>query len=68
MQYCNAIEELLKKNNISYKREFSLKSDNDLIKNNRNRVDFLIENKIIIEVKAKRFIGRDEYNQAQRYL
>jgi GxxExxY protein len=67
-QYCEALERLLKEKDILYKREFSLKSDNELLKDNSNRVDFLIEDKIIIEVKAKRFIGREEYNQMQRYL
>jgi GxxExxY protein len=67
-QYCEAIELLLKEKLIRYKRELSLKSNNDLIKDNSNRVDFLLEDKIVIEVKAKRFMGRDEYNQTQRYL
>jgi GxxExxY protein len=67
-QYCNAIEVLLKEKDIQYNRELSLKSDNRLIKDNSNRVDFLVEDKIVVEVKAKRFIGRDEYSQTQRYL
>lgn len=67
-QYCDAIEELLKLKRIEYRRELSIENDNNLIKNNSNRVDFLIENKIIVEVKAKRMIGREEYRQTQRYL
>jgi GxxExxY protein len=67
-QYCDATEKLLKERKIEYKRELAIKSTNDLIKDNSNRVDFLIENKIVIEVKAKKFIGRNEYNQMQRYL
>lgn len=67
-QYCDVIEKMLKEKGISYKRELSVKSDNELIKDNSNRVDFLIENKIIIEVKAKRIVGREEYNQVKRYL
>ncbi len=66
-QYSDAIEMLLKSKNIKYKREFSVRS-NGLIKDNSNRIDFLIENKIVLEIKAKRFIGREEYNQMQRYL
>lgn len=33
-----------------------------------NIADFLIENKIIIEAKAKQFILKDDYYQIQRYL
>ncbi|PIP28325.1 MAG: GxxExxY protein [Candidatus Moranbacteria bacterium CG23_combo_of_CG06-09_8_20_14_all_35_22] len=67
-QYCDAIEKLLKERKINYKREFCVKSSNDLIRDNSNRADFIIENKIIIEVKAKRIVGREEYNQVKRYL
>jgi len=67
-QYCDAIEILLKEESIHYKREFSLKSESNLLKDNSDRVDFLIEDRIVIEVKAKRLMGRDEYNQTQRYL
>ncbi len=67
VQYCDAIEKLLKENDITYKREFYIEYETTLI-NNSNRVDFLIEDKIIVEVKALRLIGRDEYNQIQRYL
>ena len=35
---------------------------------NRNRVDFLIEGKMVLEVKAKRFISKEEYYQLKRYL
>lgn len=67
-QYGDAIEELLKLKGIEYKRELSLENESNLIKNNSNRADFLVENKIIIEVKAKRVIGREDYGQTQRYL
>ena len=66
-QYCDAIEEMLKLKGIKYEREFGSK-DNDLIKDNSNIVDFLIDDKIIVEVKARRIIGREEYQQTQRYL
>lgn len=33
-----------------------------------NIVDFMIDNKIIIEVKAKRIITKNDYYQTQRYL
>lgn len=33
-----------------------------------NKVDFLIDGKVIVELKAKRCITRDDYYQVQRYL
>ena len=38
------------------------------IGNSGNIVDFLIENKIILELKAKRLITKEDYFQMQRYL
>ena len=59
-QYADAIEVLLKDNEIYYMREkqTSLK----------NTPDFIIENKIILELKTEPFILKDHYNQVQRYL
>lgn len=34
----------------------------------RNKVDFLIENKVILEVKSKKIITKDDYFQRRRYL
>jgi len=34
----------------------------------RNRVDFLTDGKIILEIKAKRIVGREDYFQMKRYL
>lgn len=68
VQYCDAVENLLRQGGIKYKREHSVKTESELIRNNSNRVDFLIEDKVVVEVKAIRFVGRDEYNQMQRYL
>lgn len=67
-QYCTAIEKLLQEKGIKYKREFNIKSEKELIKDNSDRADFIIEDKIVVEVKAKRVIGREEYNQVKRYL
>ena len=61
-QYADEIELILKEKNIPYKREFEI----DNFK--RNRIDFLIDDKIILEIKAKRFISKEDYNQTQRYL
>jgi len=66
--YCKNLELLLNENNINFEREkrISLGSSNGEI--TKNWVDFIIDNKIVIEVKAKRFITRDDYLQTLRYL
>lgn len=60
-QYCDAIEEKLKESKIPYLREYPIGKSG-------NRVDFLIDDKIILEAKAMPIISKTEYNQAQRYL
>lgn len=67
-QYCDAIEERLKKSEIIYKREAFLPPSFEGEKENRNRVDFLIDEKIILEIKAKPFITKEDYYQTMRYL
>ena len=66
-QYAAALEALLRENQISYQREYDLGNLNPLSLEG-NIVDFLIENKILLEIKAKKFITKDDYNQMQRYL
>ncbi len=67
-QYCDALENVLKENNIVYQREFILPPSFDGEKKGRNKVDFLIEGKIIIEAKCVSFLNKDNYFQCQRYL
>jgi len=62
-QYCDFLEKKLQENNIEYIRE---KNINRSIEG--DRVDFCIENKIIIECKAKKFITKEDYLVLQRYL
>lgn len=66
-QYCDAIEKLLKEAGIEYKREYELVK---LVSSSPagNRVDFLIENIIILDIKAKKFITKEDYIQMIRYL
>ena len=66
--YADAIEQLLKENNIRYKREFILAPSFAGESGRRNVVDFLIEDKIILEIKASPLVSRKEYYQIQRYL
>lgn len=67
-QYADAIEKHLKKLGLSYEREKVLDPSFAEEAKGRNKVDFLIENKTILEIKAKRFLTREDYYQTKRYL
>jgi GxxExxY protein len=60
-QYADCLEGKLQEQDINFRRELP-------IGDSGNRVDFLIENKIILELKAIRIITRKQYVQLQRYL
>ncbi len=60
-QYGDEIEKKLRESEIPYKRELP-------IGDTGNIVDFLIDNKIILELKAKRLVTKEDYYQIQRYL
>lgn len=66
--YGNALEEEFKKNNIPYEREKTI----DIIYDNKKigiyKPDFIIDNKIILEIKALTSIGKLEEKQMWRYL
>ena len=67
-QYCDAIEFLLKENGIVYKREKILPTTLPDEQDGRNRVDFLIDEEIVLEVKSKPFLTKNDYYQVKRYL
>ena len=67
-EYGDAIEMIFKKTVIKYEREKSLPASFEGEKVGRNKVDFLIENIIVLEIKAKRIIEREDYYQIKRYL
>lgn len=60
-QYGDLLEKKLKEKNISHGREVA-------IGNSGNIVDFLIDNKIILELKTVRFFTKDNFRQIQNYL
>jgi len=65
-QYSDKLEESLREHKISHKREFELSK---LVSSPLgNRPDFIIENKIILDAKAKKFITKEDYFQMMRYL
>ena len=67
-QYADALEALLQTQSIAYQREHEVpfKVDGKSVKG--NRADFVIEDKLILELKAKPIITKDDYYQMQRYL
>lgn len=66
-QYGGKLEEHLIKFQINYNREYEIKKFEPNSPKG-NRIDFLIKNKIILELKAKPFITKEDYYQMQRYL
>lgn len=60
-QYCDLIELKLNEIKMPFQRECR-------IGNSGNIIDFIVNNKIIIEAKAKRIITKEDYYQTQRYL
>lgn len=67
-QYCDLFEKLLKENDFRYTREKELKSIMDNVTERGNIPDFVIEDKIIIDFKSKKFISKEDYFQMLRYL
>ena len=67
-QYSDFVEKLLKESNVKYEREKILPPIFYGEKAGRNKVDFLIDNKIILELKSKKVISKDDYYQVKRYL
>jgi GxxExxY protein len=63
-QYADAFEEKLKKRDLEYKREFVI----NVAGRKSNFADFIIENKILVELKRKPVNTRDDYKQIMRYL
>jgi len=67
-QYGDLLEVLLKKSNLKYEREKNVPIFFEGQKEGRNKVDFCIENSIILELKAKRILLKEDYYQLKRYL
>lgn len=67
-QYSDAIENYLKKFKMKYEREKVLLISFEGEMKGRNKIDFLIEDLIILEIKAKNIITKEDYFQIRRYL
>lgn len=66
--YADALEEVLKTSGITYQREHSLDASFVGENNRRNIPDFMIEDKIVMDLKTKRIITKEDYFQMKRYL
>jgi GxxExxY protein len=60
-QYCDLFELKIKQHKLSYKRELRIGDSGNII-------DFSIDDKIVIEFKAKPFLTVEDFNQIKRYL
>jgi GxxExxY protein len=60
-QYGDLVEDKLKESNIKYRREFRIGDSGNII-------DFMIDDKIILELKTVRFLTKECYRQTQNYL
>jgi len=67
-QYADAIEFILKERGITYEREIevALELAGNPIKG--NRIDFLIENLIPIDIKTEKYVTKADFMQMLRYL
>ncbi len=66
--YADAVEIILKENNIQYLRE--ARTDNSLLAKRFGlyKLDFLVDNKVILELKSKTLLTKEDYYQLKRYL
>jgi GxxExxY protein len=61
IKFYRSIEKIFIELKIPYIREYKFGDSG-------NKVDFLIDDKIILEVKASRILTKEDYKQIQRYL
>lgn len=67
-QYADALENSLKETGINYVLEKPLPASFSGEKDKRNIPDFIVEDEIVVDLKAKSLITKDDYFQMRRYL
>ena len=67
-QYADSLAMSLEKAAIPYEREVKVSIDYENKQISAGVADFVIDNKIIVDLKAKKFITKEDYNQMMRYL
>ena len=63
-QYGDLLEKKLKDNKIEFQREYPI----PVADKKSNFVDFIVDGKILVDLKAKPFIKKDDFFQMKRYL
>lgn len=66
--YADAFEKLLLENNIPFQREKALNVTFIGERDRRNIPDFIVNNEIVVDFKAKLMITKEDYYQMLRYL
>ncbi len=67
-QYADALEVALKQLAISYEREKRVSVSYSGVQLPAGVADFIIDAKIAVDIKAKKFITKEDYQQMLRYL
>lgn len=63
-QYCDLIEKYLNKKEIPYKREKLLSATGI----DKNKADFIVDDKMVLEIKVIPYPTKKDYYQIKRYL
>jgi len=66
--YADFLEQLFKNSGILYEREKAIPVSFEGEMPRRNIPDFIIENKVVLDIKAKRLVLKEDYFQMKRYL
>ena len=66
-QYGDLLVTLLISAGLSFEREKAISVDG-VANEQTNKADFVIEGKVLLELKAKDIITKEDYYQTQRYL
>lgn len=66
--YADALEIVLKENSLFFTREQIIEANILSKKLNLYRTDFIVDDKILLELKAKTIMVKDDYFQVLKYL
>ena len=66
--YADFLEQLFIDNGIPYTREAAIVTSFAGEKTGRNIPDFVVDDTIVVDLKAKKIVTRDDYYQMKRYL
>jgi GxxExxY protein len=66
--YADALEIVLKESNLHFTREQAIETDILSRKLNLYRTDFVVDGKVLLELKAKTIVTKDDYFQVLKYL